>query len=113
MKTGLTSLLSEPAAALYERLIVSGGLSLVEHPDLSDAEPTRELVDKGFARTRYVDRPLLVAIEPIRAVDNAILTKQRQILDQYQMLLRLRDEMQALQQAYSSAAFPPEESADL
>jgi hypothetical protein len=34
MRTGLTSVLSESAARLYERLIVSGGLSLVDHPDL-------------------------------------------------------------------------------
>ncbi len=113
MRAGLTSVLSEPAARLYERLIVSGGLSLVEHPDLSETPDARELIDKGFARERHVDQPLLVPVEPIRAVDNAILTRQRQILDQYQMLLRLRDEMQALQQMYQSAAIPTEESRDL
>jgi DNA-binding CsgD family transcriptional regulator len=71
------------------------------------------LIDKGFARERYVDLPRLVPVEPIRAVDNAILTKQRQILDQYQSLLRLRDEMQALQQVYRSAALPTEDPRDL
>lgn len=113
MRTGLTSVLSEPAAKLYERLIVSGSLSLAQHPDLSDEQATRELIDKGFARERYVGVPLLVPVEPIRAVDNAILSRQRQILDQYQMLLRLRDEMHALQQMYHSAALPTEESRDL
>ncbi|MEV4313853.1 LuxR C-terminal-related transcriptional regulator [Actinocrispum sp. NPDC049592] len=108
MRTGLTSVLSESAARLYERLIVSGGLSLREHPDLSGSHEARELIDKGFARERYVELPRLVPVEPIRAVDNAILTKQRQILDQYQSLLRLRDEMRALQQDYLSAAVPEE-----
>lgn len=102
MRTGLSSVLSEPAARLYEGLIVSGGLSLVEHPDLSGSTEARELIDKGFARERYVDAPRLVPVEPIRAVDNAILTKQRQILDQYQSLLHLRDEMQTLQRDYRS-----------
>jgi DNA-binding CsgD family transcriptional regulator len=113
VKTGLTSVLSEPAARLYERLLVTGSLSLVEHPNLPDAPETRELIDKGFARTRYVELPRLVPVEPIRAVDNAILTKQRQILDQYQTLLRLRDEMHGLQQMYQSATLLPEESGDL
>lgn len=112
MRTGLTSVLSEQAAGLYERLIVSGGLSLVDHPDLSETSEARELIDKGFARERYVDLPRLVPVEPIRAVDNAILTKQRQVLDQYQALLRLRDEMQALQQVYRSGT-PTEELGDL
>lgn len=113
MRSGLTSVLSEPAARLYERLIISGGLPLGEDADAPNAEASRELIDKGFARERYVDRPRLVPVEPIRAVDNAILTRQRQILDQYQTLLRLRDEMQALQQTYHSAVHPPEELRDL
>jgi DNA-binding CsgD family transcriptional regulator len=113
VKTGLTGVLSESAARLYERLLVSGCLSLAEHPSLPDAQETRELIDKGFARTRYVDVPELVPVEPIRAVDNAILTKQRQILDQYHSLLRLRDDMHALQQTYQASAFHQEESGDL
>ncbi|HET9139787.1 helix-turn-helix transcriptional regulator [Actinophytocola sp.] len=113
MRTGLTSVLSEQAARLYEQLIVSGSLSLAEQPDLSHAPATRELIDKGFARERYVGHPHLVPIEPIRAVDNAILTKQRQILDQYQGLLRLRDEMQTLQQTYHSANIHSEDSRDV
>lgn len=102
MKTGLTSVLSEPAARLYQRLIASGGFSLIEHPDLSASVEARELIEKGFARERYVDLPRLVPVEPIRAVDNAILTKQQQALDQYQALLRLREEMLAMQQIYRS-----------
>ncbi|TCO45298.1 LuxR C-terminal-related transcriptional regulator [Actinocrispum wychmicini] len=108
MRTGLTSVLSESAAELYERLIASGGLSLSDHPDLPGSAAARELIDKGFARERYVDRPKIVPVEPISAVDNAILTKQWQILDQYQALLRLRDEMQALQRIYLSATVAEE-----
>jgi DNA-binding CsgD family transcriptional regulator len=113
MRTGLTGVLSEPAAKLYERLIVSGGLSLIDHPDLPGTVEARELIDKGFARERYVDLPSLVPVEPLRAVDNAILAKQRQILDQYQALLHLRDEMQALQQVYQSAEPATKEPRDL
>ncbi|MDG6103747.1 helix-turn-helix transcriptional regulator [Dactylosporangium aurantiacum] len=104
MRQGLTGVLSEAAAKLYERLVVSGGLSLVEHPDLDDRPETRELVEKGFARKRYVGAPLLVPVEPARAIDNALMIRQRQLLDQYQLLVRLRDEMHALQQAYRSAS---------
>jgi DNA-binding CsgD family transcriptional regulator len=68
----------------------------------------RELIDKGFARERHVGSSMLVPVEPTRALDNAILVMQRQILEQHQMLLRLRDEMQALQRAYLSSARPPE-----
>jgi DNA-binding CsgD family transcriptional regulator len=113
MVTGLTSVLSEPAAKLYERLVASGGLSLTDHPDLSGAVETRELIDKGFARERYVDLPRLVPVEPLRAVDNAIMIKQRQVLDQYRAMLRLRDEMEALQQVYRSSALDGEELRDL
>ena len=104
MRAGLTGLLSEQAAKLYEQLIVTGGLVLAEHPELGASPPARELIDKGFARTRHVDTPMLVPIEPGRALDNAILVTQRQIFEQHQMLLRLRDEMQLLQQAYLTSA---------
>lgn len=103
MRSGLTSVLSEPAARLYERLVASGGLSLVEHPELDDQPAIRELVEKGFARKRYIGAPLLVAVEPARAIDNALIMRQSQLLDEYQLLVRLRDEMHALQQLYRSA----------
>ncbi len=104
MRNGLASVLSQAAAGLYERLVVSGGLSLTEHPDLDDAAESLELLEKGFARKRYIGAPLLVPVEPNRALDNALIVRQRQLLDQYQQLVKLRDEMQALQQAYRSAA---------
>jgi DNA-binding CsgD family transcriptional regulator len=105
--------LSEPAARLYEDLVASGGRSLVEEPDLPASAPARELVDKGFARERHVGTPRLVPVEPARAVDNAILTQQRHILEQYQAMLRLRDEMHQLQQAYLAAPNWAEEPHEL
>jgi DNA-binding CsgD family transcriptional regulator len=113
MRSGLSGVLSEPAARLYEQLIVSGGLSLEQQPDLTGSPAARELIDKGFARERHVGQALLVAVEPARAVDNAILVRQRQILEQYQMLVRLRDEMQVLQRTYLSTIQGSDETSDL
>jgi DNA-binding CsgD family transcriptional regulator len=113
MRAGLRTVLSEPAVQLYEDLVVSGGRSLVDEPDLPGSAAARELIDKGFARERHVGTPQLVPVEPARAVDNAILTQQRHILEQYQAMLRLRDEMQQLQRAYLSAPNSVDEPHDL
>ena len=113
MRSGLTGVLSEPAAKLYERLVVSGGLSLVDHAGLDDREEARELIAKGFARKRYIGAPLLVPVEPARALDNALIMRQRQLLDEYQLLVRLRDEMDALQQVYRMTSAPSAEIDDL
>jgi DNA-binding CsgD family transcriptional regulator len=99
----LVGVLSEPAAMLYEELVSTGGLSLAERPEVAGSEIVRELIDKGFARERYVGGASLIPVEPARAIDNAILVRQRQILDQYQMLLKLRDEMRSLQGTYLSS----------
>ncbi|GIF64288.1 transcriptional regulator [Asanoa ishikariensis] len=106
-------MLSEPAALLYEKLIATGGLSLTDNPELTGLPESRELIDKAFARERHVGVAVLVAVEPIRAIDNAILVRQRQILDQYQGLLKLRDEMTSLQQLYASTSRLAEEPTDL
>lgn len=113
MRGGLTGVLSEAAAKLYERLVVSGGLSLVEHHGLDDAPEARELIEKGFARRRYIGAPLLVPVEPARALDHALILRQRQLLDEYQLLVRLRDEMDVLQQVYRTEAPPAAELDDL
>lgn len=113
MRTGLTSVLSEEAAKLYERLVATGGLSLVEHPDLDDRPDARELVEKGFARRRFIGAPLFVPVEPARAIDNALIVRQRQLLGEYQLMVRLRDEMTALQQMYQSASPPAAEVDEL
>lgn len=113
MRTGLTCVLSDEAAKLYEQLIVAGGLSLTQHPDCASSPAGRELIDKGFARERHVGASMLVPVEPARALDNAILVMQRQILEQHQTLLRLRDEMQTLQQRYLSYGQSSEEPQEL
>lgn len=104
-KKGLTAVLSGEAASLYERLVTTGGLSLNE--ELSE-EVVRDLVDKGFARRRHVGTPMLVPIEPARAIDNALLVLQRDLVERHQMLIQLRDEMHALQGAYLSGEAPAE-----
>lgn len=98
---GLTAVLSGEAASLYERLVATGGLPLGED---GETDAVRDLVDKGFARRRHVGTPMLVPVEPARAIDNALLVLQRQIIDRHQTLVHLRDEMQALQRAYLSTA---------
>ncbi|WP_327025832.1 helix-turn-helix transcriptional regulator [Micromonospora sp. NBC_01739] len=103
MKTCLAEVLSAEAAALYQRLLAVGTLPLHEEPMLRDAGPTRELIERGFARERHVGRPELVPVEPVRAMDNAILLIQRQITDRYEGLLRVREEVEALQQHYLGA----------
>ena len=113
MRADLTSVLSQRAARLYEHLVASGGLSPVDHPDLSGSAEVRELVDKGFARERCVDRSRLVPVEPLSAVDNAIVARQRQMLDEYQALLLLRGEMEALQQVYRSSTPALDDRQDL
>jgi DNA-binding CsgD family transcriptional regulator len=105
MRSGLGSVLSEPAARLYEQLVAAGELPL-DAAGVGGSAAAVELVDKGFAREQHVGRSTLNPVEPARAIDNAIMVRQQQILDQYQSLVRLRDQMQVLQQQYrSSTAF--------
>jgi DNA-binding CsgD family transcriptional regulator len=92
--------MSAEAASLYEKLVSTGGLPLGEHSDLTESGTSKELIDKGFARERHVGSAMLVPVEPARAVDNAILVMQRQIFEQYHSLLRLREDMEALQTTY-------------
>jgi DNA-binding CsgD family transcriptional regulator len=101
MAGALAGVLSEAAAKLYEKLLAAGGVPLAQAG--TDTAAARELIDKGFARERHVGVASLVPVEPARAVDNAILVRQRQILDQYQTLLRLRDQMHTLQRTYLSS----------
>src|SRR6185437_11299425 len=102
----LDGLLPEPAAALYQRLLAAGRLRLVEHPELADSAEMRELIDRGFARERYVGEPVVVPIEPVRAVENALLVAQRRILEQQRMLVRIREQMAGLQRSYIAGGEP-------
>jgi DNA-binding CsgD family transcriptional regulator len=113
MASLLAGVLSEAAALFYEELIATGGVSLRDRPEVAASDIARELIDKGFARERYVGGASLVPVEPARAIDNAILVRQRQILEQYQTLLKLRDEMRSLQRTYLSSAFAGAEPHEL
>lgn len=108
----LSGVLSAAAAELYQRLAETGGLAPADHPGLEDRPETRELVGKGFARIRYVGTPLLVAVEPARAIDNALIVRQRELLDQVESLIRLRDDASGLRERYRLAT-PGEDVDDL
>ncbi len=107
----LDGLLPEPAAALYQRLLSTGHLSLAEHPELKDSDEMRELLDRGFARERHVGEPLIVPIEPIRAIENALLVAQHRILDQQRVVVRVREQMSDLQRAYVVGGAEPDDVA--
>jgi DNA-binding CsgD family transcriptional regulator len=94
-------------------LVASGGLSLDEEPDLTASEAGRELIDRGFARTQYGAAQFLMPVEPARAIDHAILLRQQQLLDQYQLLVRLRDEMQELQRTFLSTTLAESDVSEL
>jgi DNA-binding CsgD family transcriptional regulator len=99
----VTAPLSEKAARLYENLLVTGGISLIEHADMLGSQETQELIEQGFARASYVTSPRLVPIEPGRAVDNAILVLQQQTLERYRTLMSLRENMHTFQEMYLSS----------
>ncbi|MEV6238178.1 LuxR C-terminal-related transcriptional regulator [Lentzea sp. NPDC051838] len=94
----LAGLLSAPAAELYQRLLRTGQLPMTE------AAEVEELVEAGFARKRFVGEPRIVPVEPSRAVDQALITVQRQLLDQHRMIVRAREQMQALQKEFVANA---------
>jgi DNA-binding CsgD family transcriptional regulator len=94
----LDGLLSGPAADLYRRLLAAGRFALASLSE--DAAALRELIDRGFARERYVGEPVVIPVEPARAVENAMLMAQRRILEQQRMLLRAREEMGLLQNTF-------------
>jgi DNA-binding CsgD family transcriptional regulator len=114
MSSRLKGVLSEAAAGLYEQLLAGGGMPL---PDMTEnaglSAATRELVDRGFARHRHVGKAMLVPVEPARAVDNAILVAQRQIFEQYRLLVSLRDDMSALQRLFLSNGATEDNVTDL
>jgi DNA-binding CsgD family transcriptional regulator len=94
----LAGLLNAPAAALYQRLLRAGQLPITDSPEVE------ELVEAGFARRRFVGEPVIVPVEPSRAVDQALITVQRQLLDQHRMIVRVREQMQVLQKEFVANA---------
>jgi DNA-binding CsgD family transcriptional regulator len=111
MSNVLDGLLSERAADLYQKLLTAGRFRLADNPDLKDSEDLRELIDRGFARERYVGEPVVVPIEPARAIENAVLVAQRRILEQQRTLVRVREQMALLQRSYVAGGADPDEPA--
>jgi DNA-binding CsgD family transcriptional regulator len=109
MSNVLDGLLSERAADLYQKLLTAGRFRLADNPDLKDSADLRELIDRGFARERYVGEPVVVPIEPARAIENAVLVAQRRILEQQRTLVRVREQMALLQRSYVAGGADPDE----
>lgn len=106
----LDGLLPEPAASLYQKLLGAGKLRLAEYPELADSDELRVLIDRGFARHRHVGEAVIVPIEPMRAIENALLVTQRRILEQHRMLVRVLEQVATLHQAYVSGGAEPEDA---
>lgn len=109
MSGPLDGLIPEPAATLYQKVLVAGQLRLADHPGLEHSVELRELTERGFVRLRYVGEPSVVPVEPSRAVENALLVAQRQILEQHKMIVRVREQMSALQRLYVAGGTEPAE----
>lgn len=97
----LEGLLAEAAASLYERLLAAGRIRLC---DIDEPEGLRELIDRGFARERYVGDPVVIPVEPARAVENALLVAQQRMLEQHRLLARAFEQMPGLQHTYVTGA---------
>ncbi|GLZ35031.1 hypothetical protein Lesp02_72180 [Lentzea sp. NBRC 105346] len=100
----LAGLLNGPAAELYQRLLSAGRLRIADHPELAGSPDLDELIDAGFARRRFVGEPVIVPVEPSRAVDQALISVQRRMLDQHRMIVRVREQMHELQRSYAAGA---------
>jgi DNA-binding CsgD family transcriptional regulator len=103
----LEGFLSAEAAEVYQRLLVTGGVPIGDQE--AGSEPMRELIRQGFARERYAGEPRVVPIEPVRAIENALLVAQQHILEQQTAIIRVRDQLELLQRTYlrSSAEHEP------
>ncbi|HZM83717.1 MAG TPA: helix-turn-helix transcriptional regulator [Candidatus Limnocylindrales bacterium] len=97
----LEGLLPEAAASLYQRLLTAGRIRL---GDIDEPEGLRELIDRGFARESYVGEPVVIPIEPARAVENALLVAQQRMLEQHRLLARVLEQMPGLQHAYMTGS---------
>lgn len=102
----LEGLLPESAASLYQQLLTAGRIRLC---DIDEPDGLRELIDRGFARESYVGEPVVIPIEPARAVENALLVAQQRMLEQHRLLARVLEQMPGLQHAYVAGS---EELAD-
>ncbi|MDT8914507.1 LuxR C-terminal-related transcriptional regulator [Amycolatopsis sp. PS_44_ISF1] len=94
----LEGLLSAGAGALYDAMVRSGPVSL-DDPRAAGPE-MRELIDGGFVRRDHRDGPVLAPMEPIRAVDHAILGAQQRLVEQQRQIVAARHQLDLLQAVY-------------
>ncbi|WP_158641321.1 LuxR C-terminal-related transcriptional regulator [Amycolatopsis eburnea] len=94
----LEGLLSADAGALYDAMVRSGPVPL-DDPRAASPE-MRELIDRGFVRRDYRDDPVLAPMEPVRAVDHAILGAQQRLVEQQRQIVSARQQLDMLQTVY-------------
>ena len=97
----LEGMLSADAVALYESML-RGGPIPQDGAQAGSAEMD-ELAEKGFVRRDYRSdpkTPMLAAVEPVHAVDHAILAAQQSVLEQSRQILAARQQLDALQAVY-------------
>ena len=100
----LEGLLSAGAGELYEALVRENAMSPGDARAAGDE--MAELIEKGFARYNYradPNNPSITPIEPVRAVDNAIMVAQQQALEQQRVIIAAREQLELLQAEYRAA----------
>ncbi|WP_181772124.1 LuxR C-terminal-related transcriptional regulator [Amycolatopsis pittospori] len=97
----LEGLLSSGAGALYDVMVRSGPVPLDD--PRADSPEMRELFDQGFVRRDYRGDPVIAPMEPVRAVDHAILGAQQRLLEQQRQIMTARQQLDMLQAVYRSA----------
>lgn len=97
----LEGLLTPGAGALYDAMVRTGPLPL-DDPRAESPE-MRELFDQGFVRRDYRDDPVIAPMEPVRAVDHAILGAQQRLVEQQRQIVAARQQLDMLQAVYRAA----------
>lgn len=97
----LEGLLTPGAGALYDAMVRTGPLPL-DDPRAESPE-MRELFDRGFVRRDYREDPVIAPMEPVRAVDHAILGAQQRLVEQQRQIVAARQQLDVLQAVYRAA----------
>lgn len=105
----LEGLLSAGAGALYDAMVRSGPVPLDD--PRADSPEMRELFEQGFVRKDYRGEPAIAPMEPVRAVDNAILGAQQRMLEQQRQIVAARQQLDMLQAVYRAANGSGDDSA--
>ncbi|MEC3982810.1 LuxR C-terminal-related transcriptional regulator [Amycolatopsis sp. H20-H5] len=105
----LEGLLTPGAGALYDAMVRSGPMPLDD--PRADSSEMRELFDQGFVRRDYRGDPVIAPMEPVRAVDHAILGAQTRLLEQQRQIVAARQQLDVLQSVYRAANGSGDDSA--